>query len=97
MAPITAVRQRWLDWFQGRSCWPAGFSSDAVRGGIFFDVETDFGFGLLGWRRQERTEFLVDVAESRVVNEQGFVNFRQALEDCRIGGQVLARFDEGPN
>jgi len=31
------------------------------------------------------------------VNEQGFVNFRQALEDCRIGGLVLARFDEGPN
>jgi len=40
-------------------------------------VETDLGFELLGWRRQERTEFLVDVAESGVVDEQGFVNFGQ--------------------
>ncbi len=57
---------------------PAGcFFVGHGTGGIFFDVETDFRFGLLGRRRQERTELLVDVAESGVVDEQGFVNFRQ--------------------
>src|SRR2546425_9445347 len=38
-APITPVRQRRLAWFRGRSRRPAGFSPDAVRGGVFFDVE----------------------------------------------------------
>ncbi len=52
---------------------PAGcFFVGHGTGGIFFDVETDFRFGLLGRRRQERTELLVDVAESGVVDEQGF-------------------------
>jgi len=33
--------------FRGRSRWPDGFSSGAVRSGVFFDVETDLGFELL--------------------------------------------------
>src|SRR5260370_30626369 len=47
MAPITAVRQRRLAWFRGPSRWPAGFSSEAVRSGIFFFVESDPGFRAL--------------------------------------------------
>src|SRR5437879_1216319 len=94
MARITPSPGRRPAWFRGRSRWAAGFSSDAVRGGVFFDVETDLGFELLGWRGQERTEFLVDVAESGVVDEQGFVNFRQPPKNGGIGGMLFAHFDE---
>jgi hypothetical protein len=40
---------------------------DTVGHGIFFDVEADFGFGRLGWRREQRAEFLVNIAQCGIV------------------------------
>ena len=50
-------------------------SFDAVREGIFFDVEADFGFGRWRRRLKQRAEFLVDFAERDIVEEQGLINF----------------------
>src|SRR6266404_5793461 len=78
----------------GGSCSDKLFSH-AVRYRVFFNVEADFWL----WRHwrgsEQRAEFLVNVTESAVVEEQGFVNFGQALEDGGVGGEVLAHFDEG--
>lgn len=41
---------------------------DAVRDGVFFDVEPDFGLGRDRWRRQERAELLEYLAQRNVVN-----------------------------
>ena len=40
-------------------------------------MEADFGFGRQGWRFKEWAEFLVDVTQGAVVQEQGFINLRQ--------------------
>ena len=69
--------------------------SHAVRDGVFFDVEADFGFGGRGWRLEQRAELLEDFAQRGVVEQQGFVYFGEALEDGGVGGEVLAHFDEG--
>jgi len=62
---------------------------------IFFDMEADFGFGRR-WRCLKKgAEFLVDVAQRAVVQEQGFVNFGKAFGDGGVGGKVLAHFYEG--
>jgi len=47
--------------------------SGAVKNGVFFDVEPDFGFGLGRRRLQQRTEFLEDFAQGDVVDQQRFV------------------------
>jgi hypothetical protein len=70
-------------------------SFDTVRNRIFFDVETDSGFGRRGWRLKQRAEFLVDVTECTIVQEEGFINLGQAFEDGGVGSQVFAHFDEG--
>ena len=73
--------------------WSVAFG--AVGEGVFFDMEADFGLGRRRRRFQERTEFLVDVTQGAIVQEQGFINLRQALEDGGVGGEVLAHFDKG--
>ena len=40
----------------------------AVRDGVFFDVETDFGFGRQRWGREERPELLEYLAQRNVLN-----------------------------
>ncbi len=70
---------------------------DTVWGGVFLHVETDWGFGRRrGWL-QKGAEFLVDVAQGVVMEQQGFVDFGQALEDGCVGGLVLAHFDKRAN
>jgi hypothetical protein len=60
-------------------------------------MEADFGFEGWRWRLKERAEFLVDVAECAIVQEEGFINFGEAFEDGGVGGEVFAHFDEGPD
>ena len=75
--------------------WPGGFSPGAVSNGILFDVEADFGFGRRGRRLKQRAEFLVDLAQRAIVQEEGLVNFSQAFENGGVGGEILAHFDKG--
>lgn len=42
-------------------------AADAIRKGVFFDVEADFGFGRWRWRFEERPELLVDVPQGSVM------------------------------
>jgi len=42
-------------------------------------MEADFGFWRFRGRLQQRAEFLVDIAESAVVEKEDFINFSQAL------------------
>lgn len=74
---------------------PAAFSFDAVGDGIFFYMEADFGFGRGRGRLKQGAELLVDVAECAIVQEEGFINFGEALEDGGVGGEIFAHFDEG--
>jgi len=62
---------------------------------VLFDVETDFRFWRSGRRFQQRPKFLEDVAQSRVVDEQGFFNLGQAFENGGVGGEVCAHLHEG--
>lgn len=48
-------------------------------------------------RGERRQEFLVDVAQGAVVEEEGFVNFGEAFENGGVGGEFFAHFDEGAN
>src|SRR5437763_10428335 len=77
--------------------WLDKSSFDAIRNGIFFDMEADLGFRRFWGRLEQRAEFLVDVAESAVVEKQGFVNFGQALKDGSIGSEILTHSDERAN
>jgi hypothetical protein len=82
--------------FMCPSGWQMGEPfSHAVREGIFFDMETDLGFWRGGWGLEQRSELLIDFPQRGVVEEQGFVNFCQALKDGGVGGEVFAHFDEG--
>ena len=65
------------------------------RNGILFDMKADFGFGRQWWRFEQWPKFLVDVPQCGVMQEQGFINFSQALEDGDVGGEILTQFDEG--
>jgi hypothetical protein len=60
---------------------PGNSSPYSVRDGAFFDVEADFGL----WRRWRRLkqwrEFLVDVAERPIVQEEAFINFGKAPQE----------------
>ena len=60
-------------------------------------VFAGFAAGLLalGLRREERLLFRPGGAHGRVMFQQRFVNFRQTLEDGRVGHQVLAHLQEG--
>jgi hypothetical protein len=60
-------------------------------------METDFGFWRFRRGQQERAEFLVDVAEGDIVREQGFVNFRQTLENGSVCSKVFTQFYERAN
>ena len=74
-----------------------GFAFGAIGHGVFFDVEADFG---PGWRRrglQQRAQLLEDFAQRDVVDQQGFVYFREAPEKGGMGGDVLTHFDQGAN
>ena len=58
-------------------------------------VESDAPFWRFGRRREERQEFLVDVAQGGVVQENGFVNLGKTLEDGGVGGEFLAHLHKG--
>lgn len=60
-------------------------------------MKADFGLWRRWRRLKEWPEFLVDVAERAIVQEEGFIDFGQAFEDGGVGGEVLAHFDEGTN
>ena len=68
---------------------------DAVRNGVLFDVEADLGLGWRGRRLQQRAEFLVDVPERAIVQEEGLIDFGQGnLIRARLsaaGYQELSR------
>jgi hypothetical protein len=56
----------------------------------------------LWFRRHQRwfeqgEEFLVDITQCAVVQEQGFVDLSEALKDGGVGDLVLAEFHESPN
>ena len=71
------------------------FWFDAVRHGVFFDMEADFRFWGCGRRLEQRAELMKDFTQGGVVEEQRFVNFCQALEDGSVGSEVLAHFNKG--
>ena len=63
-------------------------SAGAIRRGVFFDVKSYFGARRIGRRSQKRLELCPNGAQCRIVFQQGLVNFRQAVENRRIGDQV---------
>jgi hypothetical protein len=69
--------------------------SHAIRDDIFLDMEADFWLWPQWRRGEERAEFLVDVTESAIVDQEGLVNFGEAPEDGDVGGEILAHFYEG--
>jgi hypothetical protein len=63
-------------------------SPHSVRHCVPFDMETDFGVGR-HWRRFEQwPEFLADLTQRRVVDEQSFVNLSEAPENGGVGGKL---------
>jgi hypothetical protein len=73
---------------------------------ILFCANTEFGrhrsscfpkprTGFVRRRLQQREEFLAEVAQGGVVEEQRFVDLGEALEDGGVGGGGFALFDEG--
>ena len=57
--------------------WPDGLSSDAVRDGIFPDVEADLGRGRF-WRRRRRVQDLHNALED--IHDGGLVDVQTDLE-----------------
>ena len=43
---------------------------------------------------QQREEFVVEVAQGGIVEEQRFIDLGEALEDGRVGGEGFPLFDE---
>jgi hypothetical protein len=41
-------------------------------------------------RSKKRKQFLVNVSQSAIVFQQGFIDFGEALEYCRIRGNLFA-------
>ena len=58
-------------------------------------LEADPAFGWGERRLEERQEFLIEVAEGGVVEEELLVDFGETAEDGLVGGESLALFDEG--
>jgi hypothetical protein len=58
-------------------------------------IEADPAAWFFRGRREEGPEFLIDVAQGRIVDEDGFINLGQALQDGGIGGEFFAHLYEG--
>src|ERR1035437_4489243 len=73
-----------------------GIASVVIEKNLFgVAVEADAPFWRFGRRREERQEFLVDVAQGGVVQENAFVSLGMTLEDGGVGGEFLAHLHKG--
>ena len=57
-------------------------------------MEADLGLWLRWRRLQLRAELVIDFSQSRIMDEQGFVNLGQAFEDGGTGGVLLPHLDK---
>jgi len=49
--------------------------------------ESDTRLGRSGWRREKGTELLIEIAQGRIVEEEGFINMREPF----LHGVVLCK------
>ena len=57
-------------------------------------MKTDGSFGSHGRRLKKRKQFLIEIAQRGVMDEQGLIDFRQTFKDGLIRRDHLALFDE---
>src|ERR1022692_1686743 len=73
-----------------------GITSVVIAKNLFgVAVEADAPLWRFGRRREERQEFLVDVAQGGVVQKNGFVNLGKTFEDGGVGGEFFAHLHKG--
>ena len=67
----------------------------AIRNGILFDVKADLRFLGSQGRFQQWTQLLINIPQRAIVDEQGFINLSQPLQDGGVGSQVFPQLYEG--
>jgi hypothetical protein len=80
---------------KGGSLFSRGFV--AVAGGGFLDVEADLRSWWVGWRVEERLEFLPDHAQDVVVLEELGVHLGEFFQDFCLPSQEFTLLDECPD
>jgi hypothetical protein len=60
-------------------------------------VKANASFRRFRRRLKQRTDFLVDAAQSAIVREEGFLDVHQALLQSRAGEQFIAQANKCPN